>query len=189
MRLLLTTDLLVHCSFTWWIPLTLWIWFLLMVSVCWLSTQVSICCWEYILLQLGQMVGLSLFCGWWKKDQWQYFLWALSVSSWAFFLFSSSLFGQKKESKTAKCKTQISKEQGLMQFVCDRRRPKPDDMLTEGPSTPETNWNTSRIKWTNCHTFQWQFVCAFRDEFQSGLTPIRGECQFVSSVDGPVELL
>ena len=39
----------------------------------------------------------------------------------------------------------------------------------KGHYTPE---NLSRIEWTNCHTFQWQFVCS-----------IRNECQFVSGVD------
>ncbi len=29
--------------------------------------------------------------------------------------------------------------------------------------TPETNWNSSRIEWMNCHTFQWQFVYLIRD--------------------------
>ncbi len=30
--------------------------------------------------------------------------------------------------------------------------------VTQGASTPETNWNSSRIEWTNCHTFQWEFI-------------------------------
>ncbi len=47
----------------------------------------------------------------------------------------------------------------------------------EGISTPSTNWNSSRTKLRNCHTFQWKFVCSIRDE-----------CQFVSGVDGPTFL-
>ncbi len=44
----------------------------------------------------------------------------------------------------------------------------------EGVSTPETNWNSSRIEWTNCHTFQCQFIHSIGDKFQ-----------LVSDVDGP----
>ena len=46
-------------------------------------------------------------------------------------------------------------------------------LMPLGPSTLETNWNLSRIKGTNCHTFQSQFVQSIQDEFQ-----------FVSGVDG-----
>ena len=43
-----------------------------------------------------------------------------------------------------------------------------------GVSTKETNWNSSRIEQTNCHTFQWLFIRSIRDEYQ-----------FVSAVDDP----
>ncbi len=33
-------------------------------------------------------------------------------------------------------------------------------LCERGLSTPETNWNSSRIEWKNCHTFQWQFACS-----------------------------
>ncbi len=52
-------------------------------------------------------------------------------------------------------------------FVLYERR------LINGPFTSETNWNSSWIEWTNCHTFQ--FVCSTRDE-----------CQFISGEDGPM---
>ncbi len=39
-----------------------------------------------------------------------------------------------------------------------------------GESTPETNWNSPQIVWTNCRTFQWQFVCSF------GTNEIRLQC-------------
>ncbi len=46
--------------------------------------------------------------------------------------------------------------------------------LGKGVATPETNWNSSRIEWTNCHTLQWQIVFSTGDKFQ-----------FVSRMDGP----
>ncbi len=35
---------------------------------------------------------------------------------------------------------------------------------TKGLSTPEMKLHSSRIDWTNCRAFEWQFVCSFRDE-------------------------
>ncbi len=49
------------------------------------------------------------------------------------------------------------------------------DSSPEGQVTPDTNWNSSRIAWTNCQTFQRKFVCSTLDE-----------CQ-LAGVNGPLE--
>ncbi len=64
------------------------------------------------------------------------------------------------------CEWTFAKQEQLPQMTLIPHDTRPEDRFI-----PETNLNSSWIEWTNCCTFQWQFVCSIRDElhFISGV--------------------